>query len=293
MNASVEEIGNNPSESINQTSESANLDQATPDENALEESESGAVSEEEEVHDENAGKKSSWDKVQSRIDELTKDKHDYRRRAERLEQELERIIATQRKPEPVAPSIQPPDPNDYAGGQYDPRYLQAQLEYTRVSAIEEAKRAVAAEYEQRAQAEKQAAAASRLETAEAATRAKFSDYDAVIEGITSDSRLAQNPTIRAALLGTDNGPEIAYILGKNLDVAYEISQMSPIQAGMRLAELMNRAPRTVKNAPAPVKPINTTGTVTGKKTYADMSTAEYIAARNAEEKAAKMARYKR
>jgi hypothetical protein len=62
---------------------------------------------------------------------------------------------------------------------------------------------------------------------------------------------------------------------------------------MRLAELMNRAPRTVKNAPAPVKPINTTGTVTGKKSYAEMSTAEYIAARNADEKAAKMARYKR
>ena len=32
MNASVEEIGNNPSESINQATESANLDQATPDE---------------------------------------------------------------------------------------------------------------------------------------------------------------------------------------------------------------------------------------------------------------------
>ena len=292
MNASVEEIGNNPSESINQTSESANLDQATPDENALEESESGAVSEEEEVHAESEKEqKDPWYK--RRIDELTKDKHEARRHAERLERMLEQISSQQKAPEPVAPSIQPPDPNDYAGGQYDPRYLQAQLEYTRVSAIEEAKRAVAAEYEQRAQAEKQAAAASRLETAEAATRAKFSDYDAVIEGITSDSRLAQNPTIRAALLGTDNGPEIAYILGKNLDVAYEISQMSPVQAGMRLAELMNRAPRTVKNAPTPVKPINTTGTVTGKKTYADMSTAEYIAARNAEEKAAKMARYKR
>ena len=154
MNASVEEIGNNPSESINQTSESANLDQATPDENALEESESGAVSEEEEVHAESEKEqKDPWYK--RRIDELTKDKHEARRHAERLERMLEQISSQQKAPEPVAPSIQPPDPNDYAGGQYDPRYLQAQLEYTRVSAIEEAKRAVAAEYEQRAQAEKQ------------------------------------------------------------------------------------------------------------------------------------------
>ena len=122
---------------------------------------------------------------------------------------------------------------------------------------------------------------------------KFADYDAVIEGITSDPRLAQNPTIRQALLGLDNGPEIAYTLGKNLDVAYEIANMNPIQAGMKLAELINRAPRTTKNAPAPVKPIGATGTITGKKSYAEMSTAEYIAARNAEELAARQARMKR
>ena len=151
MNASTEELGNNPSESINQTSESANLDQATPDENALEESESGAVSEEEEVHAESEKEqKDPWYK--RRIDELTKDKHEARRHAERLERMLEQISTQQRAPEPVAPSIQPPNPEDFAGGQYDPRYIQAQLEYTRVSAIEEAKRAVAAEYEQRAQA---------------------------------------------------------------------------------------------------------------------------------------------
>ena len=236
-------------------------------------------------------KKDPWYK--RRIDELTRDKHEARRHAERLEKMLEQMASSQKAPEPVAPAIQPPNPEDFAGGQYDPRYIQAQLEYTRVSAIEEAKRAVAIEYEQRAQAQRQAEAQAKLETAEAAARAKFADYDAVIENITSDARLAQNPTIREALLGTENGPELAYILGKNLDVAYEISQMNPIQAGMKLAEIINRSPRTVRNAPTPVKPITATGTITGKKSYAEMSTAEYIAARNAEEAAARQARYKR
>lgn len=236
-------------------------------------------------------KKDPWYK--RRIDELTRDKHEARRHAERLEKMLEQMASSQKAPEPVAPAIQPPNPEDFAGGQYDPRYIQAQLEYTRVSAIEEAKRAVAIEYEQRAQAQRQAEAQAKLETAEAAARAKFADYDAVIENITSDARLAQNPTIREALLGTENGPELAYILGKNLDVAYEISQMNPIQAGMKLAEIVNRSPRTVRNAPTPVKPITATGTITGKKSYAEMSTAEYIAARNAEEAAARQARYKR
>ena len=166
------------------------------------------------------------------------------------------------------------------------------MEYTRVSAIEEAKRAVAAEYEQRAQIERQAQAQAKLEASEAAIRAKFADYDAVIEGITSDPRLAQNPTIRQALLGLDNGPEIAYTLGKNLDVAYEISQMNPIQAGMRLAEIINRAPRKTSNAPTPIKPLGTTGANPAKTLY-EMSPHEFIAARNAEERAKREARIKR
>jgi len=227
-----------------------------------------------------------------RIDELTKDKHEARRHAERLEKMLEQLATQQKAPEPVAPSIQPPDPNDFAGGQYDPRYIQAQLEYTRVSAIEEARKAVAAEYEQRSQMEQQKMAQAKLEASEAATRAKFADYDAVIEGITSDPRLAQNPTIRQALLGLDNGPEIAYALGKNLDVAYEISQMNTIQAGMRLAELMHRAPRRTSNAPTPIKPLGTTGANPAKTLY-EMSPAEFIAARNAEERAKRESRIKR
>jgi len=236
-------------------------------------------------------KKDPWYK--KRIDELTKDKHEARRHAERLEKMLEQLSTQQqRAPEPVAPSIQPPNPDDFAGGQYDPRYIQAQLEYTRVSAIEEARKAVAAEYEQRSQMERQQMAQAKLEASEAATRAKFADYDAVIEGITSDPRLAQNPTIRQALLGLDNGPEIAYTLGKNLDVAYEISQMNPIQAGMRLAELINRAPRRTSNAPTPIKPLGTTGTNPAKTLY-EMSPAEFIAARNAEERAKRESRIKR
>lgn len=246
-----------------------------------------------EAEEETSKGKDPWYK--RRIDELTRDKHEARRLAERYEKMLERFTAQQNTPEPLVPNIQPPDPNDFAGGQYDPRYIQAQLEYTRVSAIEEAKRAVAQEYEQRQAQQAFIAAQAKLETSEAAARAKYVDYDAVIDPITSDPRLAQNQTIRQAVLGMENGPEIAYALGRNLDVAYEIASMNPIQAGMRLAELMNRAPRKVTNAPTPINPLNgaATSNPRGSKNYAEMSTAEYIAARNAEELAARQAMYKR
>lgn len=240
-------------------------------------------------------KQDPWYK--KRIDELTRDKHEARRQAERLEKMLEQQEQILRQYSPAqeqqAPSLAPPDPSQFAGGQYDPRYMDAMMQYTRESAVMEAKQAVAQEYEQRARLQTQQAAQAKLETAEAAARVRYADYDSVIERITSDPILAQNQTIREAILGMENGPDIAYQLGRNLDVAYEISNMSPVQAGMRLAAIVRQDART-SSAPKPIRPINGTGgTVNGTKSYAEMSTSEYIAARNAEDKAKLVARLKR
>lgn len=230
-----------------------------------------------------------------RINELTRDKHEARRQAERLEKVLEqqeqllRQLSPQKAQEQA--SLIPPSPDDYVGGQFDPRYLQDMMQYTRESAKAEAIEAVKREQQETMQRQAIIQQQQRLETAEAAARAKYQDYDAVIESITSDPRLAQNETIRQALLGLDNGPEIAYTLGRNLDVAYEIANMNPIQAGMRIAEIINRAPRRTTNVPNPIRPITATGNTPGNsKSYEEMSTAEYIAARNAEELARKQAR---
>jgi hypothetical protein len=231
-----------------------------------------------------------------RIDELTKDKHDARRQAERLEQMLEKQEQILRQYSPIqdqAPSaLAPPEPSQFAGGQYDPRYMDAMMQYTRESAVMEAKQAVAQEYEQRARAQTQQVAQAKLETAEAAARVRYADYDSIIERITSDPILAQNQTIREAILGMENGPDIAYQLGRNLDVAYEISNMSPIQAGMRLASIIRQDAKS-SAAPKPIRPINGTGGTNNVKSYSEMSTSEYIAARNAEDRAKLVARMKR
>ena len=229
-----------------------------------------------------------------RIDELTKDKHDARRQAERLEQMLEQQeqILRQYSPAQEPSALAPPEPSQFAGGQYDPRYMDAMMQYTRESAVMEAKQAVAQEYEQRARAQTQQVAQAKLETAEAAARVRYADYDSIIERITSDPILAQNQTIREAILGMENGPDIAYQLGRNLDVAYEISNMSPLQAGMRLASIIRQDAKS-SAAPKPIRPINGTGGTNSVKSYSEMSTSEYIAARNAEDRAKLIARIKR
>jgi len=254
--------------------------------------ESEGNQEEVDLIDESA-EKDPWYK--KRIDELTKDKHDARRQAERLEQMLEKQEQILRQYSPIqdqAPSLAPPEPSQFAGGQYDPRYMDAMMQYTRESAVMEAKQAVAQEYEQRARVQTQQVAQAKLETAEAAARVRYADYDSIIERITSDPILAQNQTIREAILGMENGPDIAYQLGRNLDVAYEISNMSPIQAGMRLALIIRQDAKS-STAPKPIKPINGTGGTNNVKSYSEMSTSEYIAARNAEDRAKLIARIKR
>ena len=286
----VAEVVVNEPEAILETAEAV-------DPNLLdsEESEAQEIAQDSE---ENFEQTDAW--VKKRIDELTRDKHEARRYSERLEKLLEQqeqmLKQFAPKNESQAPKLAAPDPNDFAGGQYDPRYMDAMLQYTRVSAVEEAKAAVAAEYEQRAATQTAMAAQAKLENAEIAARVKFADYDIVIEGITSDPRLAQNATIRQALLGLDNGPEIAYMLGRNLDVAYEIAGLdNPIAAGMKLAEIINRAPRAKSNAPTPIKPLNGAagGVPRNVKNYAEMTTVEYIAARNAEDLAKKQAMMRR
>jgi hypothetical protein len=274
--------------------ETTDLDQNVSEATENQELPVGDENQEETLPAESDGeKKNAWSKVQERINELTREKHEARRLAERYEKMLDQLATQQqRAPEPVAPSIQPPDPNDFAGGQYDPRYIQAQFDYRDRLSEERAERIAEQKVQALLERQQQAQAHARLEAAEAATKTKFADYDSVIAGITSDPTLAQNPVIRQALLGLDNGPEIAYTLGKHLDVAYEISQMNPIQAGMRLAELINRAPRRTSNAPAPIKPLGTTGANPAKTLY-EMSPHEFIAARNAEERAKREARIKR
>lgn len=251
-----------------------------------------------EAEAESKPEKDPWYK--RRIDELTRDKHEARRQAERLEKMLEQQEAMLKKIAPQQASQETtgpiaPNPDDYVGGQFDPRYMQDMLTYTRESTKAEAIAAIKQEQQELMQRQAIAQQQQRLDTAEAAARARYNDYDAVIEGITTDPVLAQNNVIREAVLGMDNGPEIAYMLGKNLDVAYEIANMHPIQAGMRLAEIINRAPRKTSNAPTPIKPLNAAsgGTPGNAKALSEMSTAEYIAARNAEELALRQARIKR
>jgi hypothetical protein len=72
------------------------------------------------------------------------------------------------------------------------------------------------------------------------------------------------------LMQAENGPKLAYYLGKHLDVADEISRLPPTIAAMRLGEisvhLSNKNPTTKPSAaPDPINPINSGGTTPSER----------------------------
>ena len=84
---------------------------------------------------------------------------------------------------------------------------------------------------------------------------KYEDFDDVVGDIKPVNAITQ------AIMSEDNGPDVAYYLGKHLKEAQRIGSLSPIQqitAIGRLAERLSAKPpeaRAPSNAPKPITPI--------------------------------------
>ncbi len=103
---------------------------------------------------------------------------------------------------------------------------------------------------------------------EVEARAKYDDYDRVAR---NDS-LPITPHMGACIAEADNGPDIAYYLGQNVEEARRISKLDPFKQAQAIAKLevkVAAAPPVKKltSAPAPLKPVAARGTNT-----ADMDT---------------------
>jgi len=209
--------------------------------------------------------------VQKRIDELTRQREDERRRAEAAEARLDRALAALEKgtgisakntkqtldesdPEPQKPTKDPENPEGYDGAleQYvsDRASWIARREVKASLAEEEKKRQDSALADQTRKT--QEAYRSRVEKA----KEKHPDY----------SEVAESPDVQvsivmaSAIAHAEEGPEIAYFLGKNPAEAERISKLVPqlqlVELGKISAKLSTPAekPKPISAAPAPGKP---------------------------------------
>jgi hypothetical protein len=191
--------------------------------------------------------------AQQRIDDLTREKHEERRRNEALEREIETL-----RPKP-APAAQPaanaddePDPADpkYQFGETDPLYIK-----------DLGAHAARTEFNRLRNEDQQQSAVRSVQQADQDRRAAFAkDHPDFHDKIATD--LVCTDVMADALIDSEVGPAVAYHLANNPDEARRIAALGPLAQiraiGKIEAEVAKAAPaasttRTVSDAP-PVPP---------------------------------------
>jgi len=222
--------------------------------------------------------------VQKRIDELTRQREDERRRAEAAEARELRILtalerATVKEPKPETEDKEPvrPKKTDFP----DPdQYDVAVDDYVTQRAAWIAKREVRSHIE----AQERKAAEQTAQTQQKAVQEKFKQRVEETSKKYSDyHEVAESPDVQVsfpmayAILQSEQGPEIQYYLGKNPEEAKRISSMNTtdqsgnsvpdvarqlVELGIITARLNPPVAKPVSQAPAPGKPIKSGETST-------------------------------
>jgi hypothetical protein len=216
--------------------------------------------------------------VQTRIDELTRQA----RQAERDAAYWRALAESQAKPAPGSEERVKPTPgaySDYAD------YVEALTEW---KADEKVRQSLSARDAEMAQRAAQQAAVARVQTFEhrvAEVRTAMPDFDRVVGS--ADTPVA--PHLVEAILDSDVGPQLAYLLAKNPAEAERLSRMAPATALREIGRLeasivkpAGTAPAAaarITNAPPPTRPASS-----GTARVPDLAKAsmdEYVAARRA------------
>jgi hypothetical protein len=201
--------------------------------------------------------------VQARINKLTAEKFAEKRRAEELEQRLKQLESA-KSPE-AKPTLEQFDYDDAA-------YQEALINWTVTQRVSEQQKAQAEQevISQRnvEQEQRQAMFNQRME----AYRVKAPDYEQVVSQVPDLPQDTLN-----AILEHEKGPQLAYHLGKHLDIADQITRMNPATAAMKLGELAAKlsAPVTeTSKAPEPIETVSSGGSMS--KNLEDMSMDEIM-----------------
>jgi hypothetical protein len=255
---------------------------AAPEESATSTEESVATEQQElapaeqqaEELQESAPVETESDKVQQRINKVTRDKHEAIREAERLRSEIEQLRQQTAPAEELGamPTLESCDFDEAA-------FQQKTAEYFRKSARQEAQ-AVLQEHST-TQQQQAAQTEAQRQTDEYIKRAgdfakDNQDYDATFDNLMS---VLQNPEVGKAILASNNGPAIAYHLGKNLDKVEALNGMNSVNAVLEVANigitLGAPAKKQTTTAPDPPETISGGGQQ-GLKKLSEMSMSEFM-----------------
>lgn len=201
--------------------------------------------------------------VQKRLDELTRQREDERRRADAAQDREVRLLAlleANGKPkEPDANEPVKPRREDFAD---DTAYTEALVDHAGVKAEWKVRNEFATKQAEEQKARNDASIAEQTRTVQQAYAARVDKFKAAHADY---SDVAESPDVQVsipmahAIAHAEQGPEIAYFLGKNPAEAKRISSLAPpvqlMELGLIVAKLNATPVKPVSAAPAPIKPI--------------------------------------
>lgn len=211
--------------------------------------------------------------LQRRIDKLTRERYDAQREAAYW-----RGLAEGKQP--PAPkedaAIERPDPSQFTD---QAQYFEALADW---KADQKVRQALSEREKQEQQQSKQHQQAEAIATYQKRAQEFSQESPDFLDVIESADDVPMSDAMQELILGSEEGPRIAYYLAQNPDTAYRLSQMQPIQAAREFGRI--EAQVTAKPAPAPKpssapKPITPTRGSGGQftKDPDQMSDAEWYA----------------
>lgn len=113
---------------------------------------------------------------------------------------------------------------------------------------------------QREMRQQQAKLQTTYEEREDAARERYNDFHQVVYKQPVDGGPSITPAMLEVIMESDQGPEIAYHLGKNVELSRRIARLSPLsqarELGLIEATLKESRPaRRTSSAPEPIKPV--------------------------------------
>jgi len=201
-------------------------------------------------------------RFQERIDKLTADKYAAERDSEKLRERIARLESRER------PEV---DPDDYEAVEND-RIRRAFEETEKARYSEDAHDAAT-----NAQQARQELFRAKLDAA----RDRIPDLQ---ESVQAFAQLPVTPESAEIIADSEKAAELAHYLGKNPNVAFEISRMTPVNQGRAIAQIEHKVTlptKRVSQAPPPIPQLKP-ASAPQSKSASEMTAAEYVAARTAE-----------
>lgn len=199
--------------------------------------------------------------VQKRINELTSDKYKLKSENEELRQRLEAVEKQVQPQQPRKPRFDDFDTvADYESALE--KYVSDQKTYE----LSAQQRQDQEKQRQEREIQERNKNAQNWHSKAKEQEPLFDDFwGAINDPLFSTIVNQYSPDIINLIWSSENGPALSYHLAKNIDEAEKIASLPPILAARELALLESRLdlpkPKTISNAPDPVKPAGTKSTI--------------------------------